>query len=254
LDAPSVDPGSGVSLVPFDQVREVEQDNGTLHPAVDDALLDEEDDLVVSGDGFGAMVGAPPGSRVYVRIGSALDDEVRVVPAAGTLRVVIDPPDDAPVGRTLVVRMAVVTPAGHGYLARWAVRVLDEAPALTAQARTTIGASSVVVAGRADTSQVTVSGRAVAVDDEGRFSIGVDLPPWPSDVEVVATDPVGNQSRLTVVGIGWFDFRTLPWITIALAALAAVGVWLYLRAPRVRERPIAAGDDGALEELDTEDL
>jgi hypothetical protein len=254
LDAPSLDPGSGVSLVPFDEIREPEGDDGTFDPAVDRAVRDEEDDLLVSGNGFEALVDAPPGSRVYVQIGSAFDDEVPVVPDVGTIRVDIEPPDDAPPGRTLIARLAVVTPAGRGYTARWAVRVLDSAPTLTAGAETSIGAPSVIVAGRAGTSDVTVAGRPVAVDEDGRFSIGVDLPPWPSDVEVVATDVVGNESRITVIGIGWFDFRTLPWIAMALAGLGAVGAWLYLRAPGVRERPIAAGDDGVLEELDPGDL
>ena len=98
-----------------------------------------------------------------------------------------------------------------------------------------------------------VGGRAIAVGADGGFKVEVQLPPWPTEVEVVATDRLGNESRLAVVGVGWFDYRTLPWVAIALVALGGVGLWVAVRAPRARELPAPDTDDATLEEMDSDD-
>ena len=70
----------------------------------------------------------------------------------------------------------------------------------------------------------------------------------------MATDRLGNESRTTVVGVGWFDYRALPWTAIVIAAVAAAGGLLALRAPRIRKGEAAAAEEeGVLEEIDPED-
>jgi len=91
------------------------------------------------------------------------------------------------------------------------------------------------------------------VDEQGRFSTSVDLPPWPTPVTVTARDPIGHEATLIVSGIGIFDYRGLPWLPIALVFLAGVAVGLILRVPKPLSVPRSAGDDAVLEEIDPAD-
>ena len=116
---------------------------------------------------------------------------------------------------------------------------------------TPFASPSVLVQGQsAPFATVTVAGTPVAVDERGHFSASVALPPWPTDVEVVATDAVGNVATIAVSGVGLLDYRTLPWMAILVAAVTLVGVGLYLWVPRARPEPRPAGDDAVLEEMD----
>jgi hypothetical protein len=90
----------------------------------------------------------------------------------------------------------------------------------------------------------------VPTDDAGQFRAEVVVPPWPTTILVTATDPVGNEARMAVSGVGLFDYRALPWIPIVVVGVALAGLALYLRVPRSPARPRAAGDDSVLEELD----
>ncbi len=253
LDAPTAQPGSGVSVVPFTAIFDQEVDDGFLDPPVDGAISDGLE-LVTGADGLEVQLEAPPGSRAYVRAGSEVGDDVASVPESGRLTVAIPPPEDAGPNPSYAARLTVVSPSGRAYVASWQVSSLGQAPTLEADAATSVGSAAVVIAGKTDrAAEVTIGGREVSADDDGSFRIEVDLPPWPTVLDVVATDRVGNQSRVAVIGIGWFDYRTLPWIVIALAGLAGAGVWIALRAPRPKERPVPDGDDAVLEELDPGD-
>jgi len=254
LEPPVLQPGSGVSLVPFADAVEPERDDGELDPPVGGAVEDGRT-LLVPAEGFVARVEAPSGSRVALASAdpSVLAD-VRIVPASGVLEVAIAPPrSPTPVVRFRAT-VAVGTPAGRGYLASWNVRVLDRPPPLDAGTTTPFGSGNVAVTGRtAPGTTVTVDGSAVEVDADGRFSADVAAPPWPTRIEVTAIDPVGNMSRVTVTGIGWFDYRALPWAGLALALVAAAGIVLFLRAPRAAVVPRPPEDEGVLEELDPDD-
>jgi hypothetical protein len=252
LEVPTLEPGSAVSLVPFDQVPAPEEDGGILVPPTSGAVIDG-DELLVGTRGFSATIQAPPGSRIYTQDDPLSRMDAHVVPASGSLVVTLRPADDATPGSEYRPRAAVVTPSGRSYLATWSVTVLNGEPELAARAETVIGSSTVAVVGEADPStDVRVGGRDVTVDAHGRFTAPVDLPPWPTEVEVVATDRVGNQSRVTVIGVGWFDYRALPWTVIAIIIVAVAGAILTLRAPRATERPRPVDEDGVLEELDPE--
>jgi hypothetical protein len=252
LDVPAARSGSGVSLAPLGDVLELEQDEGRFDPPIDGATLDGRE-LLVSGSGFGASIEAPPGSRVYVQNELGARPVIHIVPPTGAVRVVVRAPDDAGPNPTYRPELLIVTPSGHAYRERWRVTVLEEPPPLDAEAETSLGSSSVMVAGgTAPDTEIHVRGERATVDGDGHFSVRVDLPPWPTDVEVVAIDRVGNEARLTVVGVGWFDYRDLPWTALAIVLVGVAGAILTLRAPRPPAGQRPAADDGALEELDIE--
>jgi hypothetical protein len=173
------------------------------------------------------------------------------VPDQGRLLVSMPPPATTTPNPRYRASLTVVTPAGHGYLASWEARSLTDPPPLTARAETPIGSLAVEIRGiTAPYAAVTVDGRATSVDASGAFSTSVELPPWPTEVEVVAVDPLGNEAAVAVSGIGLVDYRGLPWIPIALLLLGGAALVLYLRVPRPAAVPRRADDDAALEELD----
>ena len=202
-----------------------------------------------------AEVAAPPGSRVYLPdpdpsvVGPAL-----TVGDGGTLRVTIPPPAGVTQNIRYRLSLHVLTPAGHGYVASWPVRILARPPDLDAAIATPLGSGHVTVSGRtAPYASLTVGGQAVALDAEGRFSTSIPLPPWPTEVTLLARDPTGNESAVTLSGVGIFDYRGLPWAPIALVFLAGAAAILALRVPRSRTGARPVTDDAVLEELDPAD-
>jgi hypothetical protein len=253
LDAPVALTDVAVSVTPLALALRPEDDGGVLDPPVHEAVaLDGRRSIAVGAGGFTATIQAPPGSRVYV---AGADPSVAIavlgVPESGSLVVPMPPPSVSTPAPRYRPTLAVSTPAGHGYLASWDVRVLTEPPPLTASVRTPFGSRSVEVTGiSAAYVTVTVDGEAVAVGPGGAFSARVEAPPWPTNVDVSAVDPLGNEARATLSAVGWFDYRQLPWIPIAVVLLAVVAVVSYLRVPRTEPAPRRADDDGTLEELE----
>ena len=253
LDPPIAHPAALVTIAPLALTLEPEGDDGVLDPAIDGAVrLDEGRSLAVGAAGFSARVFAPAGSRVHV---AGTDPSVAVavlsVPPSGELVVPLPPPSATPPEPRYRAGLAVTTPAGHGYIATWDVRVLTQPPDLVAAVRTELGSGTVEVTGRSvPFAAVTVDGRAVALDAAGRFRASVEAPPWPTEIVVQAVDPLGNEARATLSAIGWGDYRQLPWIPIAGLLLAAVAVVYYLRVPRAPPALRRADDDATLEELE----
>lgn len=253
LDPPVAQPGAAVSVAPVSLLLAPEEDSGVLDPPTDGAVhLDERGTIAVGSDGFTATIDAPPGSRVYVAgTDPSVATAVFSVPESGSLVLPMPPPAVTTPQPRYRATVAVTTPAGHGYLATWDVRVLTEPPPLEASVRTPFGSWAVEVTGSSmPHATVMVDGLAVAVGADGAFSTRISAPPWPTEIEIGATDPLGNVRRLTVSGIGWLDYRQLPWIPIAATLLAVAAAILYLRVPRTALLPRRADDDGTLEELD----
>lgn len=251
LEPPILQPGSGVTLAPLTDVLRSTDRDGALDAQVFAEQL-PNDDLVVGPGGFVSVaVEAPPGSRVY-RAGEGFGiGEVEVVPDTGSVQLLVvpDPALDAS-NHTFQATVAVTTPAGHGYLGSWEVRVLAQPPALDAAATTALGSVDVTVHGQTDPyAMVTVAGQPVAVADDGSFVASVPAPPWPTRIELTASDPVGNRADAALSGVGLFDYRVLPWIPILVALLGAAAIVLVLRVPQPRPLPRPA-DDAALEEID----
>ena len=173
---------------------------------------------------------------------------------SGTLRVSVPPPPGLTQNVRYRLSLHIVTPAGHGYAASWPVRILVRPPNIDAAIVTQPGSADVALSGRtAPYATLIVQGRAVTVDAEGRFSTNLALPPWPTSVTLVARDPAGNESAVTLSGVGILDYRGLPWGPIALVLLGAVAAILALRVPRSRSSRRPVSDDAVLEELDPVD-
>ncbi len=251
FDPPAPRPDAWVSIVPAAQVFTSEVDGGVLEPEVSGGVPLRGGDIATDDSGIVADISAPPGSRVIAYDGDSVDPQpVATVPATGRLELRVVPPEDVETNSRHRARRMIVTPAGHAYVARWNLRVLTEPPAVRAAATTRFGSSEVVVSGRASPdASVRVAGESVTVSRSGEFSARVPLPPWPTDVEVVATDVIGNSAATMVSGIGIVDYRTLPWIPIAAVLVAVAGGVLYLRVPKRAERD-PVDDDAVLEEID----
>lgn len=253
LDAPIAHPDAAVTVAPVELTLTPEAEAGVLEPPISGAIdLDGVPTIAVGVSGFTASIDAPPGSRVYVA-GSdpSVATAVFAVPDDGTLVVPLPPPSVATPEPRYRAMLAVATPAGHGYLASWDVRVLTQPPPLTASTSTPFGSGSVDLRGASDPfATVTVDGRPVTVTLDGTFTARVDAPPWPTEIVVRSVDPLGNEARTVVTGVGWFDYRQLPWIPIAAILLAGVAVVFYLRVPRTGPQPRRADDDATLEELE----
>jgi hypothetical protein len=256
LDPPVIRTTSAVAIAPLIVASRPEGNGGAFDPAVEGGIAMANGAIGVDRAGFVADVVAPPGSRVYL---PGREDpqvpEVLVVGDDGALDVTIEVPAGVSAGRDETVAMTVVTPAGHAYTSAWTLRLVDGPPDISATAVTTFGSTGVTVSGRAPPyAAVDVAGKVVSVDEQGRFSTSVDLPPWPTAVTVTARDPIGHEASLLVSGIGIFDYRGLPWLPIALVLLGGIALALIVRVPKPRTAPRSVGDDGVLEEIDPVDV
>ena len=251
LDPLNIGPGSVVAIAPLDVVTTPEGNGGAYDPAIQGGVLLADGVIGVNSEGFVAEVRAPPGSHVYLPGQQPETPEVVVVDEDGALDVAVALPGGVTADAAAPVMMTVVTPAGHAYTSSWSLLLVDGPPDIRAQAETTFGSTQVIVAGRAAPyAVVAVGGTVVAVDEEGRFSTSVDLPPWPTAVTVTARDPLGNEADLLVSGVGIVDYRGLPWLPIALVILGGIAVALFVRVPKTRSATRSVGDDAILEEID----
>jgi len=255
LDPLNIGPGSVVAIAPLDVVTRLEGNGGAYDPVIQGGVMLADGVIGVGLEGFVAEVRAPPGSHVYLPADDeAGTPEVLVVGDDGALDVDVGVPAGVGADAAEAMAMTVVTPAGHAYTTSWDMRLVDGPPDVSAHATTTIGSTRVVVAGRASPyAEVAVAGSVVALDEDGRFSTSVEVPPWPTAITVTASDPLGNQATMVVSGIGIFDYRGLPWLPIALVLLGGVAVALILRVPKPRTASRPIGDDAVLEEIDPAD-
>lgn len=253
LESLGVPSAGSVSLVPVDRLA-AERDDGVLEPEVVDAfVLDGDGTLGIPPSGFGASFSAPAGSRVHAGLGDGSPLGVQVVPASGRLEVRLPLPSSVVPYSGDRAWVAVVTPAGATYLATWTIVALTGPPPLEAGARTPLGSVEVEVHGQTvPYATVSVGGRTATPDAEGAFVVRVTLPPWPTEVAVVAVDPVGNAAHATVSGVGIVDYRALPWIPITVVLLVGAAATLYVRAPRSAPAAPRRDDGASLEEVDPE--
>lgn len=245
-------PLAWTSIARLDQVTSPEADVGALDATVRGGLsLDAGNDIAVGADGFTAEVAAPPGSRVLVSDGAAVARLPIVVPDSGVVELHLGGlAEDAAAMARQRARVVVTTPAGHAYLAAWDVIARSGPPPIEVGVATPFGSPAVEIDGSTLAhATVRVDGRPVAVDPGGAFATRVDLPPWPTEVVIEVDDAFGNVARTTVTGVGWFDYRGLPWVPILAFVVGVAAVVLLLRVPRVMPLPRQADDDAVLEEL-----
>jgi hypothetical protein len=243
-------PESWLSIAPIEEVLRA----GTLPegfaPSIEGAVPDGSSSaaLTTSTGGFRARLTGPPGSRVALfGMGAATQS---VVPASGTLTVAAEPPPSEAANPRLDAGLIVLTPAGQAYAVDWSVQVLTEPPSLVAAAVTPLLSSQVRVSGHVPPGTTLAIDRSPVIPDRtGHFVAQISAPPWPSEVRIEATDPVGNRSTRVLSVVGLLDYRRLPWIPIVALATLVAGIGLFLRSPRAR-RPTAADGDARLEEIE----
>lgn len=252
LVVPTVVPLAWTSIVPIELARRPEADSGLFEPDIRGALrLDGSNDLAVGIDGFEAIVVAPPGSRVLASTGDVTARSASVVPSSGSLNLRLSAgAGDGSTDRRRF-RLVVTTAAGHAYVASWDVEARVNPPPVEAEASTSFGSSSVEVSGHTvRLAGVRIDGRPVEVDASGRFHASVEMPPWPTEVAIEVDDGLGNVARTTVVGVGLFDYRGLPWVPIVAMVVGVAALVLLLRVPRTGPFARRADDDAVLEELE----
>lgn len=247
-----------VSLVPLEDVMDPNgKDLARLE--IRNAIADATDGdgpipLRAHGDGFQAVVTAPAGSWVVVSVGSVVDE---LTVGDEPLIVEIAPPrrsEDEDLG--FEASLIVATPDGHAVTREWEGTFVREPPELTATASTDPFSLSATITGSTGSGGVvTIDGRVVRTSADGSFQAAVDAPIWPSRVEVVVSDGLGNEGSQALEVVGLFDYRGLPWVAIMVLATLAAGAALFIRTPRRPRTAIAARpDEGRLQELDLEEL
>lgn len=247
-------PGASLAVVPGEVAMATEEDGGRLTASMDGTVADptgRSPVRFVDAAGFRTSVEAPPGSRIV--IGGASPGRFQgplVVPESGVLPVRIRPSEEVRESGLIKPTLVALTPAGHAYVARWELRVLDAPPPLDASAHTSLGAMEVTVRGSTvPFAEVRVDGTIAATDADGRFVASVPAPPWPTTLTIEAIDPLGNRNRVTLEAVGLLDYRRLPWPEIVAVLTLAVAVGLWLRVPRIRQ--VARRDgDARLEDLE----
>ncbi len=246
-----------VAVAPTATVLRPETAHASLGVGLQGAVPDREatgGDAVVSGArAFSVGIAAPAGSVVSSAVGAELSLESATqltVGESGTVSVPIAAPDEKTTA--FLVRLAVVTPAGHGYATQLAVRLLLAPPRLAVTTRTQFPSARAVLSGTTDQFvTVSVDGRQAPVERDGSFQTTVSAWIVPHDVTIVAEDAVGHRATEVISVVGIFDYRQLPWVPIVVVITLIVGATLYLRVPRVRPRgPRAPEDDGTLEEIE----
>jgi hypothetical protein len=211
--------------------------------------VDGQTRLAASYEGFDIVIDAPFGSFVtYDDRSVPVEVEIGEAPLVVEVRAPNGPKNR---NRDFTRTFFIATPDGRGQVATFEGTFIGEAPEVTANADTDAFALHSRIYGRAsDGVSVSVDGAPAELNGNGAYSVEVDAPIWPRDVVVVARDVLGNESVERLQVVGFLDYRGLPWAVIIGVATVAAGGFLFVRTPQRRERPVAAWDDGVLEEVD----
>lgn len=213
-----------------------------LRPAAAAFAASRPGTLLVRQGGFALAAAAPPGA-VLLLAGTwnlGLGDGVPGgYPAEVAHRVAA--PDG--VGQ---LEVAVVTPDGRALPTRLEVRAIAPRPDLSVDARTDLGQLTATLSGRTTPgTRITADGRALAVAADGTFTARLAAAPWPTVVDLLATDPLGGETRRQLRVVGLVDYLRVPWLAVAAALIV-------LLAFRAALRPSAArlARSGGFEELE----
>ena len=204
---------------------------------------------MLAGGSFVLPVAGPPGTQLQLRVGDVVTESQ--VPPQGGARVRVSLADFADGDRVPVLLLAL-TPAGQGYGRNWTVSIHTQPPSLSASTPFASLGFDVGVSGRtAPDASVAVDGSPVPVAADGRFTVAVSAGLWPRDVQIEATDPLGNRTTTSISVVAPLDYRQLPWIPIVALLTILAGIVLYLRVPPARPATASGPiSDATLEDLD----
>ncbi len=243
---------STLRLVATSSIVEPEANGGHLAPTFLGVATDPDlpPGLIVGSEAAYAEISGPPGTTVWwstrrdsgeLTIGADGVGRIQLLQAAGP---------NAPDGSGATASIWLVTPAGHAYYGTWRIRVYRQAPSLTFTADDVLVDFSPTVSGRTvPGATVTVDGQPVKVAENGSFEASVEAGLLPTDVRVVALDPVGNRSE-RVVSVVWpLDYRRLPFVPMAVLLTIAAAAVLFLRRPDTGPSRRTPDDGATFEEI-----
>jgi hypothetical protein len=206
--------------------------------------------LIVGNEAASAEITGPPGTYVWwttrgdsgqTTIGADGVAQVRLLEPAGP---------NAPDGSGATASIWVVTPAGHGYHGTWRIRVFRQAPSLTFTVDDVLVDFSPTVSGRTVLgASVTIDGRPVELAPNGSFEASVDAGILPTELRVVAVDPVGNRTERVVTVIWPVDYRRLPFVPMAVLLTVGAAAVLFLRRPDTGPSRRTPDDGATFEEI-----
>jgi hypothetical protein len=206
--------------------------------------------LLVGNAAASAEITGPPGTYVWWRsrgdsgqtiIGSDRVAQIQLLEAAGP---------NAPDGSGATASIWLVTPAGHAYHGTWRIRVFRQAPSLTFTADEALVDFSPTVSGRTvPGASVTIDGRPVELAPNGSFEASVDAGILPTELRVVAVDPVGNRTERVVTVIWPVDYRRLPFVPMAVLLTVGAAAILFLRRPDTGPSRRTPDDGATFEEI-----
>ena len=239
---------STVRLVAASSIVEPEIDGSHLTPTFLGVAPDPDHPtgLIVGNEAAFAEIEGPPGTTVWWRTRGTPTGQLIIGPeGVARIRLLEAAGPNAPDGSGATASVWLVTPAGHAYYGTWRIRVYRQPPALAITPNDELLNFSPRVAGETvPGATVTVDGAQVEVAVDGSFEAPVSVGFLPTELRVVAVDPVGNRSE-RVVSVVWpIDYRRLPFVPLAVLLTVAAAVVLFLRRPDTgpgRRTP----DDGA---------
>jgi hypothetical protein len=229
-----------------------------LEPTFRRAALGPEGVLYTNPDpGAEAEIVVPAGSRVITTTGLTTVTVVDAPLPAGSApgrQVTVTVPIKRSYGLStnpFDIHLLVVTPAGNVHRGDWHVEPLLGPPDLTVRAPLSVTSSGVVTGQTSPIASVTVNGQPVSVASNGVFRAELPLALLPTDIRIVASNPLGETSETVLSILNPIDYRKLPWIPM-VAVLTAVGglIW-WLRAPRRRPpSEVVPSASGTFEEIE----
>jgi hypothetical protein len=236
-----------LDLVGTAWVLEPERDQGVMEPTLRGVAPDPDRPagLIVGREAIDLEIGGPPGSQVSWSAsgGSVAESEIGVDGIA-RVRLFEAAGPTAEDGSPMSASVWVVTPSGRAYHATWRIRVFRQPPSLgIAEELPFLDFAPVVEGQTLAGSTMTVNGVPASVDDDGSFSVPVDVGITPTELRLVVTDPVGNQSERVISRVWPLDYRQLPWVPIAVFALLTVAGLLYVWEPEARSRRRTPGEE-----------
>ncbi|MEX0629236.1 MAG: hypothetical protein WEE67_02235 [Chloroflexota bacterium] len=244
---------SALRLVATSSVLEPESDGGHLAPTFLGVATDPDHPtgLIVGDEAAYAEISGPPGTTVWwatrgrpsgnLTLGADGVARIQLLEAAGP---------NAPDGSGATASIWLVTPAGHAYYGTWRIRVYRQPPSLVITPNEALFNFSPAVVGQTvPGATVTIDGTEVRVEQDGSFAGPVSAGLLPSDVRVVAVDPVGNRTERVVSVIWPVDYRRLPFVPMAVLLTVGAAAVLFLRRPDTGPSRRTPDDGATFEEI-----
>jgi hypothetical protein len=234
-------------------ILEPEIESGALKPTFHGVAPNpaRPDQLIVGREAVDVEIQAPPGSQLWwtgsggVEEATVGDDgtaRIRLVEAAG---------ESVRDGRRVTRRIWLVTPVGHTYLGSWVISVYRQPPDLGIEDEVPLFDFDPVLVGETLAgSTMTLNGDPVPVAADGSFSVPIDIGVVPTEIRIVVTDPVGNQTERLITRVWPLDYRQLPWVPIVVFVLLMVAGLLYVYEPdSAPRRRVSQDEDSTFEEI-----